>query len=274
MMFIDSPMLRALYSLPILFIVFLSWTIVFFFYKGYIFLVQCTLLNSIVYISFHTSLFLMYWSYYKAITTDPGTIPPNFKITSSSSSLEENDRIKEEQYCGKCEMERPSRCHHCHICNRCILKMDYHCPFIGNCVGFFNIRYVCQFMVYASICSIFVGSCCGHLFVVNEGEASIFTMCGMLSGLGLSAALPALAAFDCWLIVNNRSVMELQENTFDNKYDLGDGKKNIWQVCGKSILGYILPINTKYEGDGINYEISVNYCQEELKETEKASEEI
>jgi len=50
--------------------------------------------------------------------------------------------------CQKCEAYRPPRAHHCRICNRCIQKMDHHCPWIGNCVGQDNQRSFIQFLFY------------------------------------------------------------------------------------------------------------------------------
>ena len=37
-----------------------------------------------------------------------------------------------------CNVFKPERCHHCSACNRCVLNMDHHCPWINNCVGFWN----------------------------------------------------------------------------------------------------------------------------------------
>ncbi|KAH6570051.1 hypothetical protein BASA50_006400 [Batrachochytrium salamandrivorans] len=54
----------------------------------------------------------------------------------------------EQRYCTKCDILKPDRCHHCSICERCILKMDHHCPWVNNCIGFFNYKYFLLFIVH------------------------------------------------------------------------------------------------------------------------------
>jgi len=41
-------------------------------------------------------------------------------------------------FCGHCKSFKPPRAHHCSRCNKCILRMDHHCPFTGTCIGFRN----------------------------------------------------------------------------------------------------------------------------------------
>ena len=41
-------------------------------------------------------------------------------------------------FCKKCNDFRPLRAHHCSTCDKCVLKLDHHCPWIFNCVGFYN----------------------------------------------------------------------------------------------------------------------------------------
>ena len=65
----------------------------------------------------------------------------------------EQDEIykKHPLICIKCFIKRPERAHHCKTCNKCVLKMDHHCPWIANCVGFYNQKAFFLFLFYATL---------------------------------------------------------------------------------------------------------------------------
>ncbi|CAK8685473.1 unnamed protein product [Clavelina lepadiformis] len=90
----------------------------------------------------HYLLMMIVFHYYKATSTKPGNPP---KILSGVSVI---------SICKKCILPRPLRTHHCNVCKICCLKMDHHCPWINNCVGYFNHRYFisfCMFMCFGTI---------------------------------------------------------------------------------------------------------------------------
>lgn len=60
------------------------------------------------------------------------------------------------KFCEKCDCYRPPRSHHCSACERCVLKMDHHCPWVGNCVGFHNHKMFVLFGLYCTIGNMFI----------------------------------------------------------------------------------------------------------------------
>lgn len=45
-----------------------------------------------------------------------------------------------ENYCDKCNQEKPARAGHCTVCNICIQHRDHHCVWIDSCIGEYNHR--------------------------------------------------------------------------------------------------------------------------------------
>ena len=52
--------------------------------------------------------------------------------------------------CQKCHIKTPPRCHHCPLCETCILKRDHHCFFTRKCIGFYNQRHFIVFCAWAA----------------------------------------------------------------------------------------------------------------------------
>ena len=46
------------------------------------------------------------------------------------------ERVSTEGLCSTCEIERIRRCKHCSRCNTCVFRMDHHCGWLNNCVGY------------------------------------------------------------------------------------------------------------------------------------------
>ncbi|KAL1161734.1 hypothetical protein V6Z11_A07G156000 [Gossypium hirsutum] len=119
-------------------------------------------LSFIIVIIFHVLLVLLLWSYIRVVLKDPGSVPENWRAVPGEESLEVGTSLAAAEdgferrsrgggYCIHCQNGKPPRCHHCSICQRCVLKMDHHCVWVVNCVGACNYKFFLLFL--ASYCS-------------------------------------------------------------------------------------------------------------------------
>ena len=62
----------------------------------------------------------------KTSLTDPGSVP-------LAAIPSERQRLLKDSHsmCGQCQTFKPPMSHHCRICNRCISRMDHHCPWVS-----------------------------------------------------------------------------------------------------------------------------------------------
>lgn len=82
-------------------------------------LVTCVLRMLMTYV-----LRLLVYSLYRAVTTDPGFVPPPSVLQKQGSRGQAVAGFCD-NWCLKCAHTRPSRAHHCKVCNRCVKKMDH-----------------------------------------------------------------------------------------------------------------------------------------------------
>jgi palmitoyltransferase len=54
------------------------------------------------------------------------------------------------QFCSACLSHKQDRTHHCSELDRCILKMDHFCPWVGGIISETSFKFFIQFLVYAA----------------------------------------------------------------------------------------------------------------------------
>jgi palmitoyltransferase len=229
------------------------------------------------------------FNYLKAICTDPGR-PPEYDseslIEDGPESVSDDGKAPQvrPKRCGKCGLQKPERAHHCSVCKRCVLKMDHHCPWINNCVGYGNYRYFCLFLFYLALCCLFVMVMYFQAFLETmvsprrskisfSGRQSI-SLCWIIATCILFA-LMLLGGFHVYLVLTNQTTIEFHTNMqmkdkarrrgeyFRNPYDLGRSR-NFKQVFGPNdffTFRWALSwLSQPPVGDGVNYQ-STNFTK-------------
>lgn len=93
-------------------------------------------------LAFSATAILAMAAHFKAMTTDPGAVPPDAlpleethgpSLVPLPSPEDENNtesapqQQRGKRLCRRCKTFKPKRAHHCSVCRRCIIKMDRKC---------------------------------------------------------------------------------------------------------------------------------------------------
>ena len=111
-------------------------------------------------IAFNTLSVVAIYTHWQAMTTDPGAVPKEARPLPTDDQeydpeVAANRSTPYKKYCRRCKAFKPTRAHHCSICQRCIVKMDHHCPWVNNCVGIGNTKLFLQFLLAIFLMSVY-----------------------------------------------------------------------------------------------------------------------
>lgn len=181
--------------------------------------------------------FLANLSYTIAVFTDPGSplkstkskqqgkysILPTSEPGSDLSSVQ-NITVSSTgapRFCKKCHTSKPDRTHHCSTCQRCVLKMDHHCPWLATCLGLHNYKAFVLFLIYLSLFSwtCFVNASWWmwkELFeksgYLEEAAPVNIILLSVISGI-LGLVLTGFTAWHIYLCVKGQTTIEKLEKT-------------------------------------------------------------
>jgi hypothetical protein len=231
-------------------------------------------------ICFHILTGLLVICYVRSILEHPGVIPDNdpmwqytgdgrndqYQLT--SMNLQEMKKSGDRRHCKWCGKYKPDRCHHCRVCRTCILKMDHHCPWIYNCVGFQNYKYFFLLLLYTVldlhlICWSMAESVVRSWDVDTPFATMFFVLFGETLACFLGILLTTFFGFHIWLMLKAMTTIEFCEKkmpkggkeqapTDDSSvYDLGPCG-NARSVLGPNPFMWFIPLSPPI-GDGLNY---------------------
>lgn len=215
--------------------------------------------------------------YVRCILVHPGEIPdsdPQWclsgdgRASEAPMALQEMKKTGERRHCKWCAKYKPDRCHHCRVCKCCILKMDHHCPWIYNCVGYANYKFFVLLLVYSVLDTHFIvwtmvesvkrciddpdGTPLLHMFLIFFTETLAFFVACLVT---------VFFGFHVWLISRAMTTIEFCEKSLpknperksseNSVYDVGFAG-NFRAVLGDNPLFWLLPWSLP-SGDGMNF---------------------
>ncbi|KAI1380106.1 zf-DHHC-domain-containing protein [Hypoxylon crocopeplum] len=103
------------------------------------------------------SIVLPYLFLYLAAHGDPGAVTPASHTRYMSHYPYDFSLFHPGQACRTCGLLKPPRSKHCSVCKRCVHKMDHHCVFINNCVGYGNQHYFILLLLSTATLTLYGG---------------------------------------------------------------------------------------------------------------------
>ncbi|CAK93211.1 unnamed protein product (macronuclear) [Paramecium tetraurelia] len=231
-------------------------------------------ITRILWIPLHILYVMLFWSTYKSIVTDPGRVPKNYGM------FFEDQEIKKKKYCLRCRQFKPQRCYHCERCKRCVVNMDFHSFWYGNCIGFFNRKFHILGQFYFSLSttlSLVIASLqtIDILFKDQEPQIQsksiipILILSFYLFVVFISISISFILYLK--LVITNKTIIDLrrfemyqhnenQINEYDIRYSINLSfivKENWFQVMGTNPWLWPFPMfgeSGRPKGDGLTWQ--------------------
>ncbi|XP_011363583.1 palmitoyltransferase ZDHHC2 [Pteropus vampyrus] len=248
-------------------------------------------------IAYHLLFAMFVWSYWKTIFTLPMNPSKEFHLSYAEKELLEREPRGEAhqevlrraakdlpiytrtmsgaiRYCDRCQLIKPDRCHHCSVCDKCILKMDHHCPWKRNSFlipSHFPLVHK-RVIVFTHIIRsltvpqpVYPSPSLENIMIkrreypngLPDTQAKFHIMFLFFAAAMFSVSLSSLFGYHCWLVSKNKSTLEafrspvFRHGTDKNGFSLGFSK-NMRQVFGDEKKYWLLPIFSSL-GDGCSF---------------------
>ncbi|KAG9282191.1 palmitoyltransferase ZDHHC15-like [Astyanax mexicanus] len=249
-----------------------------------LFTLKCST-QRVLYLSvFHVCFLMFCWSFWKTLSTRATSPSSLFHLPDTQhydlpDSIEMNEEILLKiahklplhtrtatgafRFCRHCQLIKPDRCHHCSACQICVLKMDHHCLWLNNCIGFSNYKFFLLFLLYSLLYCCYVVATVTPSFVhlwlsgMFDSSSKLHVLFLTLVSAMFLLTLFCLLVFHCWLVANNRTTLEwLSAPFFPDGPDSGafdvNVRKNISQVFGQDWKLWLFPVSSS-QGDGHSF---------------------
>jgi len=225
---------------------------------------------------FHWCVGMCNLAYVQACFTDPGRIPETDEWKEGGEArFKTKERKKtnpnQARWCAKEKKYKPDRAHYSSLLKRNVLKMDHHCPWVNNTVGFYNYKSFFLFILYATISTDMIASLVINLLATNpdlSATLAFFLYDTAIITTMFGAALTPFLLFHIYLICRGMTTIEFISTFSDDPtksdnvqmYDIGICK-NICSTLGNPIC-WLFPFGAA-RGDGLFFELNPNWEEPE-----------
>ncbi|KAF0686107.1 Aste57867_22072 [Aphanomyces stellatus] len=195
------------------------------------------------FLAFNSLTALTVISYYRVITTDPGFVnDPTadfLRMRAATAGIQL-------PMCRSCLKPKPSRAHHCSVCRMCVVKMDHHCPWVGNCVGLRNYKFFFLFVTYGAItCGLILLRLFDQFIAAVHHMDNSLPLHGVLAYVMAASVTLSLTLFVCfhsYLISNGQTTLELNVYGTRSPYKYRTIADNWRAVFGTQKHTWFLPL--------------------------------
>ncbi|XP_061997470.1 probable protein S-acyltransferase 15 [Rosa rugosa] len=214
---------------------------------------------------------LCLFSFSSCVLIDPGYTPASYipdVEDSGVSDQEPKKNVIQSRCCDKCSTYKPPRAHHCRVCRRCVLRMDHHCLWVNNCVGYWNYKAFFTLVLYATIGSLYSTTIIITCALQKDWEFSgsgslkVFYVTCAATMAALTLTLGTLLGWHVYLVIRNMTTIEYYEairtawlarksgQSYRHPYNQSV-YKNITSVLGPNMLKWLWPVAVSHLKDGL-----------------------
>lgn len=180
-------------------------------------------------------------------------------------------------FCIFCQSQKPPRCRHCAKCGACVLRMDHHCPWLRQCIGFGNYKYFVMFITYSAVALLFKAVTL-LLFSIKAFQTEItfctklWLVCTEILVIALGGTMVAFSGFHLFLSSKGMTTIEFltRHEKSEKKISFDQGVLgNLQASLGRIPLFWLLPACPP-SGDGRNFPYTVIPQELESKKDQSA----